>query len=89
MHMSAACAVAETDGNIGIVSKRPLLRPLVSVLVSFEAFLSLGISPSIDPEACAFFVRFWQNSYEVKSWNQSRDIFLVSVSVSTEYQSRY
>ena len=26
-------------------------------------FLSLGIIPGIDPEACAFFVWFWQNSY--------------------------
>ena len=37
MHMSAACAVAETDGNIGIVSKRLILSPLVSVSVSIEA----------------------------------------------------
>ena len=29
--------IAETDGNIGIVSKRPIPRPLVSVSVSIEA----------------------------------------------------
>ena len=44
----------ETDGNIGIVWKPSIQFPLVSVSVSIEAFLSLGISPSIDPEDCAF-----------------------------------
>ena len=49
---------AETDGNISIISTRPILSLLVSVSVSFlRLFLSLDISPGIDPEACAIFCK--------------------------------
>ena len=35
----------------------------ISISLVRVFFFSLGISPGIDPEARAFFVRFWQNSY--------------------------
>ena len=38
VHSHSTCNTAETDGNISIISKRPILSPLVTVSVSTEAF---------------------------------------------------
>ena len=48
--------LSETDGNIGIVSKTPIPRAVVSVSVSIGAFLGsrVSVSISVEPPAPVF-----------------------------------
>ena len=56
-------SAAETDGTIGIVSKVPIPRQLVSVSVSIQAFLESRYQYRYGSRALNIFGRFWQNSY--------------------------